>query len=454
MRRLSLVVPLVSLLVAAATVSAPAAPTPATAFVLAGGGWGHGVGMSQWGAFGQAKAGRAYKEILGTYFPGTALGAPAGTVPEKVRVLVGDDIASVAVTSTAPIVAVDGAGKRYRLGAGVTVDRTLELPVGKEGAAKTVPPPLTLQPTGGASLVSGGKTYRGTFEVSRSGTRLQLVNRVSLEAYLLGVVPGEMPKEWPLEALKAQAVAARTYAVRGLVEGRSFDLYSDWRSQVYYGVGSEAPAATRAVRETRGQILTYEGKPAQVFYFSSSGGRTLSALDVFGTDVPYLVSVDDPWDEASPNHRWASQLLSGAQVAKRFGLTGVVADASVVPGTPGKPAVLRLTTAAGGTSEARLSDVRARLGLKSTGFRLGVLRLDPPAARVAGGALVLTGVAKAVEMPVVEQRAASGAWTTAKRIEPTPTGEFKVRLKIAATTAYRLSAAGLAGPAVTVRVAP
>ena len=454
MRRLSLVVPLVALLVAAATVSAPAAPTPATAFVLAGGGWGHGVGMSQWGAFGQAKAGRTYKEILGTYFPGTALGAPAGTVPEKVRVLVGDGIASVAVTSTAPIVAVDGAGKRYRLGAGVTVDRTLELPVGKEGAAKAVPPPLTLQPTGGASLVSGGKTYRGTFEVSRSGARLQLVNRVSLEAYLLGVVPGEMPKEWPLEALKAQAVAARTYAVRGLVEGRSFDLYSDWRSQVYYGVGSEAPAATRAVRETRGQILTYEGKPAQVFYFSSSGGRTLSALDVFGTDVPYLVSVDDPWDEASPNHRWASQLLSGAQVAKRFGLTGVVADASLVPGTPGKPAVLRLTTAAGGTSEARLSDVRARLGLKSTGFRLGVLRLDPPAARVAAGALVLTGVAKAVETPVVEQRAASGAWTTAKRIEPSATGEFKVRLKIAATTAYRLSAAGLAGPAVTVRVAP
>ena len=239
--------------------------------------------MSQWGAFGQAKAGRAYKQILGTYFPGTALGAPAGTVPEKVRVLVGDGIASVAVTSTAPIVAVDGAGKRYRLGAGRD-GRPHARAAGRQGgrgegrAAR----PLTLQPTGGANLASGGKTFRGTFEVSRSGARLQLVNRVSLEAYLLGVVPGEMPKEWPLEALKAQAVAARTYAVRALVEGRAFDLYSDWRSQVYYGVGSEAPAATRAVRETRGQILTYEGKPAQVFYFSSSGGRTLSALDVFG----------------------------------------------------------------------------------------------------------------------------------------------------------------------------
>ncbi|HET9939033.1 MAG TPA: hypothetical protein VFQ28_09585, partial [Gaiella sp.] len=166
MRRLTVVVPLVALVVAAATVSAPAAPAPATTFVLAGGGWGHGVGMSQWGAFGQAKAGRPYKEILGTYFPGTALGAPAGAVPDKVRVLVGDGLASVAVTSTSPIAAVDGAGKRYRLGAAVTVGRPLELPVGKDGAAKAVPPPLTLQPTDGATLVAGGKTYRGSFEVS------------------------------------------------------------------------------------------------------------------------------------------------------------------------------------------------------------------------------------------------------------------------------------------------
>ena len=237
-----------------------------------------------------------------------------------------------------------------------------------------------------------------------------------------------MPKDWPLEALKAQAVAARTFAVRGLLTGRSFDLYSDWRSQVYYGVGSEAPATTRAVRETRGEILTHEGKAAQVFYFSSSGGRTLSALDVFGSDVPYLVSVEDPWDETSPHHRWPSQVLSGAQVAKRFGLAGVVADASLVPGTPGKPAVLRLTTTGGGTSEVRLSDVRARLGLKSTGFRFGVLRLDPPTlARVPSGALVLTGLARGVEAPVLEQRGPGGVWAVAKRLQPSATGSFTVQ---------------------------
>ncbi len=454
MRRLTLALSLLTVLAVAATASSPAAPPQATAFVLAGGGWGHGVGMSQWGAFGQAKAGRSYKEILGHYYRGTQFGAAPPAVLEKVRVLIGDGLGSVAVTSSTAIVVVDASGKRYRLPGAVTVDQKLELPVGKEGKPKALPAPLTLQPTAGANLVAAGKTYRGTLEISRGGGKLQLVNSVGLEAYLLGVVPGEMPKDWPLEALKAQAVAARTFAVRHLVAGRTFDLYSDWRSQVYYGVGSEAPGTTRAVRETRGEILTHQGKAAQVFYFSSSGGRTLSALDVFGSDVPYLVSVEDPWDETSPHHRWASQLLSGAQVAKRFGLAGVVADASLVPGTPGRPAVLRLTTTAGGTSELRLSDVRARLGLKSTGFQLGVLRLDaPPLPRVPKGALVLGGVAKAVDAVVLELRGPGGAWAPAKRIEPAPDGTFAVKLRIAATTVFRLSADGLAGPPVTVRVA-
>ena len=106
-----------------------------------------------------------------------------------------------------------------------------------------------------------------------------------------------MPRSWPLEALKAQAVAARTYALVSIVKGKPFDLYSDWRSQVYYGVEEESAATTRAVRETRAAILTFGGLPAQTLYFSSSGGRTRSAIDVYGTDFPYLVAVDDPWDD-------------------------------------------------------------------------------------------------------------------------------------------------------------
>ena len=452
-RPLALATLLLGLLPAAAT-SAPATPGPPTAFVVAGGGWGHGVGMSQWGAFGQAKAGRDYRQILATYYRGTELGSAPAPLVDRVRVLVGEGLARVTVSSSSPLVVVDGDGKAHEVDASVTVGPKLRLPTGKDGQVEALQGPLTFRPSAGPGLTVGDKTYRGVLRVAKDGAGLQLVNVVSLEAYLLGVVPGEMPKDWPLEALKAQAVAARTYTIRNLVAGKDFDLYSDARSQVYYGMESEAPGPTRAVRETRGQIVTYDGRPAQTFYFSSSGGRTISALDAFGSDVPYLVSVDDPWDTASPNHAWATQLLTGAQLAKRFGLSGPVVDAAYVPGTPGRPAVVRLTTAKGGSTDARLAEVRSRLGLKSTGFRLGVLRLDRPSGPAGPGGLVrLTGLARDLPDVVLEQRGAPGSWIPVKRLAPAANGTFAVELRVAGTAVYRLATGGLAGPPLTVRVA-
>ena len=118
--------------------------------------------------------------------------------------------------------------------------------------------------------------------------KLQVIDVVGLDAYLLGVVPGEMPKEWPAAALQAQAVAARSYALASLVKNRDFDLYADPRSQMYYGVAAETPATTAAVQATKGQMLTYGGKVVAAFYYSSSGGRTASSADVFGLELPYL----------------------------------------------------------------------------------------------------------------------------------------------------------------------
>ena len=453
MRRLVALIVLLAALSAATTTSAPAAPGASTAFVLAGGGWGHGVGMSQWGAFGQARAGRDYRQILATYYRGTEIGSAPAPLLDRLRVLVADGLPDVTLTNV--LAAFDGAGKRYPLPAGtVTVGSDLKLPVGKDGKQVVLTGPVTFRAAKGTFLGYRGKGFRGDLRVAVVGDRLQLVNVVGLEAYLLGVVPGEMPKDWPLDALKAQAVAARTYAVGNLVDGKPFDLYSDSRSQVYYGVGSEAPGPSQAVRETRGEILTYDGSPAQTFYFSSSGGRTISALDAFGSDLPYLVSVDDPWDTASPNHLWPAQLLTGPQLAKRFGLAGAIADVAYVPGTPGKPAVLHLTTTKGATADVRLSDVRARLGLKSTSFRLGLLRLDRPAAKLAAnGVLRLTGIARDLTDVVLEQQGPSGTWTIVKRLAPAPDGTFAIKLRPAATTVYRLSADGLGGPPLTVRVA-
>jgi SpoIID/LytB domain protein len=437
---------------AATTAAAPAASGTPTAFVLAGGGWGHGVGMSQWGAFGQAKAGRGFEQILATYYRGTEFGSAPAALLDRVRVLVADGLPAAAVTNV--IAVFDGIGKRYPVPAGkVTIGPDLKLPVGKDGKRIPLSGPLTLRTAEDTYLTYRGKDFRGDLRVSGVGGRIQLVNVVGLEDYLLGVVPGEMPKDWPIEALKAQAVAARTYAVGHVVKGKGFDLYSDWRSQVYYGVGAEAPGPSRAVVETRGRILTFDGAPAQTLYFSSSGGRTISSLDAFGSDVPYLVSVEDPWDVSSPNHAWPPQLLTGAQLAKRFSLAGTVTDVTYVPGAPGKPAVIRLTTATG-VADVRLSAVRTRLGLKSTGFRLGVLRLDRPSRQGgADGFVRLTGVARDLTDVVLEQRGPAGTWSTVKRLAPAANGAFVVKLRPTGTTVYRLSADGLAGLPLTVRVA-
>jgi len=425
---------------------------PATVFVLSGGGWGHGVGMSQWGAFGQAQAGRDYHEILTTYYRGTDFESAPAPLLDRVRVLVAGGLAKAAVANVAAVF--DGTGKRYPVPSGaIAVGPALELPVGENGKRVALTGPVTIRAAKGAFLSYRGKEFRGDLRVANVAGRIQLVNVVGLEAYLLGVVPGEMPKDWPLAALEAQAVAARTYAVANVVRGKPFDLYSDWRSQVYYGVGAEAPGPTRAVEETRGEILTYDGAPADALYFSSSGGRTISALDAFGMDVPYLVSVDDPWDAVSPNHAWPPQLLTGAQLAKRFGLEAPVADVTYVPGAPGKPAVLRLLAADGATADVRLAEARARLGLRSTAFRLGVLRLDRPGPLSGvNPVLRLTGVARGLSGVVLEQRAPSGAWVTVRRLAPAADGTFAVKLRPTGTTAYRLSADGLESPPLTVRV--
>jgi len=433
--------------VAAASAAAPKPPQPV--FVLSGGGWGHGVGMGQWGALAQAKAGRDHRTILGYYYRGTAIGEAPAALLDRVRVLVADGQGSVTVANALAVF--DGNGKRYVLPVGpVRIGPALRLPVGKDGKPVALPGPVTFRARPEAHLSVGEKGYRGDLRLAKVGGKLQLVNVVGLEEYLLGVVPGEMPKDWPLEALKAQAVAARTYAVGNIVKGRAFDLYSDWRSQVYYGVASEAPGPTRAVQETRGEIVTYDGSPAQVFYFSSSGGRTISALDAFGTDIPYLQSVDDKWDSLSPNYRWPTQLLTGAQLAKRFGLGGVVTDVALVPGAPGKPAVVHLVTRTGST-DVRLSDARARLGLKSTGFRLGTLRLDGPQVTGANGKIRLTGLARSVDEAVLERRAGAGTWVKVRQLRPANDGTFGLTLRLDATTVFRLTAAGLSGPALTVR---
>ena len=445
------------LLALAGSVGAAGAPAPTAAtarrptFLLTGGGWGHGVGMSQWGAYGQAKEGRTFDAILAHYYTGATLGPlPSGT-PKTVRVLVGDALATATVGSSQPFRVRDAGSTTFELPAGaVAIKPGLELPVGETGELVPLLGPLVFLPAKGATLTFAGREYHSNLRVAAVKKKLQVVNVVALETYLLGVVPGEMPAGWPLEALKAQAVAARTYAVAGLVKGRSYDLFADWRSQMYYGVTSEAPGPTRAVRETRGQILSYAGKPITAFYSSSSGGRTANAVDVYGSDVPYLVSVDDRWDALSPHHRWEPKSYTGKALAKAFGLAAAIVDARIVPGSAGRPAQLVLTTATGGTAELRVTDVRSRLGLKSSSFRLGTLRLARPAAPRLAIGVTLEGVARDVTRPVLQKLGPSGAWLAGPKLVLAPDGTFAVTVRPPGALTVRLAADGLTGPPLVI----
>lgn len=140
------------------------------------------------------------------------------------------------------------------------------------------------------------KPYRGYIRLLLTDKGINVINVVNTEEYLYGVVPLEMSTGWPIEALKAQALCARNYAISsiGRFEQYGFDLTDTTLSQVYGGVNVEKPDCTQAVEETRGMLVSYNGKLAETFYFSTSSGETLDVKDVWGsTNYPYLVSVDD-----------------------------------------------------------------------------------------------------------------------------------------------------------------
>ncbi len=438
----------VAVLAAAATAATPVAPRPV--FVVDGGGWGHGVGMSQWGAYGQAREGRTYADILSTYYPGTTLDH---TPPRSVRVLVAQAAKTLRLSSKGAFRLRDAAGAVHQLAAGdLALGPQLEIDV--DGVVTVLTSPLTISPVGTGPLALQGTGYRGRLTVTSDGKTLQAINTVGLELYLQGVVPGEMPRGWPLEALKAQAAAARTYALASIVKGKPFDLYSDWRSQVYYGVEEESTATTRAVRETRGRILTFGGQPAQTLYFSSSGGRTRSAIDVYGTDFPYLVAVDDPWDDVAgnPNHTWQPVALTAGKLAIALKLKGSIVDATASLGSDGRPTVVTFTTATGAVKKVSARDVRQRLALRSTSFRLGVLRLES-SQPTPDAPFRLEGLARDVDDPWLERLMADGSWARARRITPRPDGTFRVFVRPGVTTTYRLTGTGVAGPSLTISVA-
>src|SRR6195952_2417574 len=282
-------------------------------WVVHGHGFGHGVGLSAYGAYGYALHGKGYKFILGHYYKGTALGQISG--PNIVRVLLtttsGDVTFSEATSACRTKLDPTRTYEAHRLGDTVVLRSSGGKPLAKCGA--------TLRAAGAGVIDIGGVgRYRGALEtvVNESG-ELNVVNALSVDNYVKGVIPNESPPSWPMEELKAQAVASRSFALTGGVEGDGYDLYSDTRSQVYKGLESEYTTSDQAEEETTGQVLMYEGQIAETLFSACSGGKTESIQNVFGTAIPYLVGVPDPYDDRCPLHEWTLK-LSGPEISEKL----------------------------------------------------------------------------------------------------------------------------------------
>ena len=360
---------------------------------LSGGGYGHGIGLSQWGAYGAARAGLTWQQILGFYYPGTgrvAQGAPT------LRVWL-----SVVGTTAVPFVTQSGlavsdgtrrltlpTAYRYRVvreGTTVSLQATSGSTWSYVTGWRRSAAPLTVSRPGTVRVVLPNGTqreYTGSVRVSATATRLYAVNLVPFEAYVRAVVPVEMPASWSPAALAAQAVAARTFAAnaRAGASARGYDI-CDAACQQYRGVADytasgalkvrhEDSRATAATAATAGVVLTYGGQPALTMYSASNGGRTVSG----GT--AYLVVKSDPYDgavvSASNPHAWSSS-IPAATLERLYPAIGSFRSVTVGPraggggtGTWGGRVTSVTLTGSAGSVTVTGDAFRTRTGLRST----------------------------------------------------------------------------------------
>jgi len=423
-------------------------------YVLKGHGWGHGVGLSQYGALGRANDGRDYKQILGFYYDGTNVGQ---TSQNKIRVLLMSGRSSVTLHSSESFKVGDKTLARFTDWKLVPTSDGKVRVVGKGKFGS----PATAKPGDGFLRIDGLR-YRGDLKVFNHSGVLDVVNVVGLQGYLYSVVPREMPSSWPLEALKAQAVAARGYAVRA-ARASWYDIYDNTHDQVYGGLdysSGEDPGSTAAVQGTAGEVLKYGGSVISAYFSSSNGGRTAASVDTWGGPLPYLASKQDPFDlnASNPNRKW-TVVLSPRALQNRLGAAKTPAEAIVTSRKSGRVDRVRLVR--GSWAQTFPSSglgpewYRGVLGLRSSRFHLGVLDATPATARTVCRARLRVNVLarEASGFALQRRRSNSSSWTDMS-LTKDDAAHFHGIDRPCRATSYRLHSAAANSSPAAVRVAP
>lgn len=307
-------------------------------FLFKGRGNGHGLGMSQWGARGRASSGEDYRKILSSYYAETRIETRDTVKP--VRIALTDspvDLARpwprlfgplpfvagpVTVDGIPPLLTSAGALLGFDANAAGQPVAFVQSADGSRGTPVVIRQALTIRTSNAAGIrtnimqIMGGdfragaeqRRYAGTLQIiPKGGAAVLPVNVLPMEDYFKGVVPAEMPTYWGVEALKAQAIAARTYALGRLGRAGDFDLRASESDQAYSGLTDQATESNAAVDGTRGQVLTYQGQLITAFYMASDGGHTVPSEyrfpqwnhgPVLRSHLGYLAGISDPFDRA------------------------------------------------------------------------------------------------------------------------------------------------------------
>ncbi|GEE00443.1 hypothetical protein nbrc107696_08890 [Gordonia spumicola] len=339
--------------------------TAGNSFVLDGHGHGHGRGLGQWGAYGYAKQGWSADRILRHYYGNTTAGK-VGTADEVTVSL--SEKSSVSVHAGAGLKV---GGQTVAPGQAVSLSGgTASITQGCGGAVVKTVPATQVDPVDPAAnrpanelltFCAGGDAFRGSIGLAGG----KVINKLHVDDYVKGVIPKESMPSWGdsggFEALKAQAVAARSYVLAGLQQGRDMD--NTQASQMYNGASGEDPRTSRAADATAGQIRLLNGKPALTEFSASTGGFTAGGL---------FPAVEDAGDSIAPDHNWKAEVSAGS-IASAFGVGSLksfeVIEANGLGAGSGRVIKVRVV-GTGGTVEASGNDARVKLQLKSDWFSI------------------------------------------------------------------------------------